>query len=201
MKFEKLNDAKIKIILTEKDIELNNVSMENIFSNSADSQKLLENMITMAGKEIGFEPGDAKLLVEAIVTSNNEYVFTITKLCDERCVLSKNLSSFIFKFNHFDDCINLCTFLKNLSNLNFKTFSQNFSLVFYNGTYFLQALDVEHFSLALDYARSVFAEFGKDVSYSPGIDGILNEYGKVVFSKDAIIKCIKLYNKKSRVSP
>ena len=190
MKFKKLNDAKIKIILTKKDIKSNNISIENILSNSEESQELLESMIVLAKQKIGFEPGNAKLLVEAIKNSDEEYVFTITKLCCEQVCTNRHFSSFIFKFNCFDDLMHLCIFLKNLSNLNLKAFSKNFSLIFYNGTYFLQALDVKAFSLALEYARSVFAEFGKDVSNLAGIDGILNEYGKIVFPKDAILKSI-----------
>ena len=185
MKFEKLNDIKIKIVLTQKDIETNNILMENI------SQDLLESLIEKAQKEIGFEPGDAKLLVEAIMSSDEEYIFTITKLCNDCACSNRNLSSFIFKFNCFDDYIYLCTFLKNLGNLNLKAFSKNFSLILYNGTYFLQAIDVKAFSLALDYARSVFSEFGKDVSNSANIDGFLNEYGEIIFSKDAISKSMK----------
>ena len=80
MKFEKLTDTKIRISISSKDMEKNNLSAENIFSNSADSQKLLDTMIARAEKEIGFKPEDSKLLVEAIILANDECVFTITKL-------------------------------------------------------------------------------------------------------------------------
>ena len=55
MKFEKLTDTKIRISISSKDMEINNLSAENIFSNSADSQKLLDTMISRAEKEIGFK--------------------------------------------------------------------------------------------------------------------------------------------------
>ena len=48
MKFEKITDTKIKIILSLRDMELNNVSAESIFSNSASSQRLLQNMLKRA---------------------------------------------------------------------------------------------------------------------------------------------------------
>ena len=67
MKFEKITDTKIKIFLSLRDMELNKVSAESIFSNSASSQKLLQNMLNKAKKEIGFETGDSKLLVEAVM--------------------------------------------------------------------------------------------------------------------------------------
>lgn len=51
MKFEKITDTKIKIVLSLRDMQSNNVSMENILSNSESSQKLLQNIITMAEKK------------------------------------------------------------------------------------------------------------------------------------------------------
>ena len=38
MKFEKLTDTKIRIILSIKDIESNNLSIDDVLSNSKDSQ-------------------------------------------------------------------------------------------------------------------------------------------------------------------
>ena len=151
-------------------------------------------MISMAEEKIGFNPGDSKLLVEAIQSFDNEYIFTITKL-PEKKIINRNLSNtFIFKFESFDDFINLCAFLKNSNYLNLKDFSKNFSLIYYNGTYYLQALETKYFSILLEYLKIFFSEFGKDVSHNTGIDGILNEYGKVIFHKNAILKCIHCFS-------
>lgn len=193
MKFEKLNDTKIRIILSLKDMEQNNISVENVLSNSTDSQKLLESIITMAEKELGFNPGDSKLLVEAVSPSDKECIFTITQLLDENCYIKKNINSFIFKFEKFDDFTNLCMFLNNFSYLDLKTFSKNFSLILYNGTYYLKFEGIMNSAIIVDYLKTLFEEFGKDVSHSIGIAGILNEYGKVVFEKNAILKCIRLF--------
>ena len=189
MKFEKLNDTKIKIILSLKDIELNNISVQNLFSNSDSSQKLLQTMLNMAKEEIGFDAGDSKLLVEAIMLSDEECSFTITKLCDEIQTSNEN-NAFIFKFDNFDNFIDLCTFLNNFSDLNLKDFSRNFSLISYNNTYYLYNFNVETYSILLDYMKEIFSEFGTNVSDSKIIDGILNEYGKIIFEKNAIVKCI-----------
>ena len=194
MKFEKLTDTKIRIILSLRDMELNNISVENVLSNSADSQKLLDTIISKAEKEIGFKPEDSELLVEAVATSKEQCIFTITKLLDEKIYLNTYVDSFIFKFDCFDDFINLCTFLNNFSYLHLKDFSKNFSLIFYNGTYYLRALNVGNFSIVFDYMRTIFSEFGKDVSTLAGISGTLNEYGKVIFAKNAIHKCIRAFS-------
>lgn len=65
MKFERLNDTKIKISVSMYDMEQNNVSIQNLFSNSEPSQKLLQNMLKMAESEIGFEVNDSQILIES----------------------------------------------------------------------------------------------------------------------------------------
>ena len=190
MKFEKLTDTKIKIILSTQDMELNNLSIENVLSNSADSQKLLNTIISKAEIELNFKPDNSQLLVEAIVPSNEECIFTITKLLDNKIYCNQHENPFIFKFDCFDDFINLCNFLNNFSYLCLKEISKNFSLIYYNNTYYLRFIETEYSSIVIDYIKTLFEEFGKDVSLSAGIDGILNEYGKMIFDKNAILKCI-----------
>ena len=185
------------------DMELNNISIENVLSNSINSQQLLELIIKKAEKELGFNPGNSKLLVEAIAPSDEECIFTITQLLDDDNTCAKRINSFIFKFDNFEDFSNLCIFLNNFSYLDLKSFSKNFSLIFYNGTYYLKLIEMINSSIIIDYLKTLFEEFGKNVSCSAGIDGILNEYGKVIFDKNAILNCINsfLYNKKSRECP
>lgn len=194
MKFEKLTDTKIKIILSSQDMESNNLSIENVLSNSADSQRLLDTIITKAEVELGFKPDDSQLLVEAVAPSNEECIFTITKLLDNEICPLQHGNSFIFKFDCFDDFINLCTFLENFSYLCLKEISKNFSLIYYNNTYYLKFVESEYSTIVIDYIKTLFEEFGKDVSHSSGIDGILNEYGKIIYSKNAILKCINSFS-------
>ncbi len=196
MKFEKITDIKIKIILSPQDIELNNISTENIFSDSIPSQKLLQNILNRAEKVLGFEVGDSKLLVEAIMSSDMEYIFTITKLDEKQLHLKKNNNIFIFKFACFDDFISLCQFLKNFSFLCLKDISKNFSLIYYNNTYYLKFIEINNYSIVIDYIKNFFDEFGEDVSNSNNIDGFLSEYGKVIFSQDAISKCLYTFKSK-----
>lgn len=194
MKFEKLTDTKIKIVLSLQDIESNNLSIDNVLSNSADSQKLLDSIINKAEIELGFDPDDSQLLVEAILPSNEECIFTITKLLNDKIEYSHHSNSFVFKFNCFDDFLNLCTFLNNFSYLCLKEISKNFSLIYYNNTYYLKFTEKDYSSIVIDYIKTLFEEFGKDVSHSPEINGVLNEYGKIIFHKNAIIKCINCFS-------
>ena len=190
MKFEKITDTKIKIILSSQDMASNNISIENVLSNSTDSQKFLNTIINKAEIELGFTLDDSQLLVEAVVPSTEECVFTITKLLDDKICYHQHNNSFIFKFDCFDDFIKLCSFLKNFSYLCLNEISKSFSLIYYNNTYYLRFVESECSSIVIDYIKTLFEEFGKDVSHTSGIDGILNEYGKIIFSKNALLKCI-----------
>ena len=188
MKFEKITDTQIKIILDIKDMELHNITNESIIATSTFPQKLLQTMLKTAEKEVGFKADDSKLLVEATMPNNTECIFIITKLTTK--TISSLDNSFVFKFNCFDDFIALCTFLNNLSDLNLKYFSENFSLIFYNNTYYLYDSDISKYSILLDYMKETFSEFGTRIYNSTEIEGILNEYGKVIFENNAIVNCI-----------
>ena len=120
--------------------------------------------------------------------NNTECIFIITKLTTK--TISSLDNSFVFKFDCFDDFIALCTFLNNLSDLNLKDFSENFSLIFYNNTYYLYDFDIGKYSILLDYMKETFSEFGTRIYNSIEIEGILNEYGKVIFEDNAIVNCI-----------
>ena len=189
MKFEKITDAKIKIFLDINDMQLHNVSSKTILDTSSSSQKLLQNLLTIAEQEIGFNTGDSKLLVEAIMSSEEECIFTITKLTDTD-LLKKTNNSFIFKFENFDNFLSLCSLLNNLSDLDLKDFSKDFSLVLYNNTYYLCNKNANNYLILLDYMKEIFSEFGTNVSDSFYVEGLLNEYGKVLFKNNAIINCI-----------
>ena len=190
MKFEKITDEKIKIIFNIEDMKSHNISSQTILDSSTFSQELLQTMLTKAEEEVGFFPNDSKLLVEATIAPNQECIFTITKLSTPDLQVENDIDSFIYKFENFDNFISLCTFLNNLYDLNLRKFSEYFSLILYNNTYYLYNTITENYSTLLDYMQEIFSEFGTKVSNSPYVDGILNEYGKKIFSKNAIVNCI-----------
>ena len=178
MRFEKITDDKIKIILTLDDLNLKNTSVKNLFSESTLSQDLIQSMINQAVTEIGFDTEDKKLLVEAIMISNEECVFTITKLYDD--ILPDINSQLLFKFETIDSFIDLCIYLNNINNLNLNYIFKNFSLIEYHSYFYLRCNNVNNFRSIYKYLINIFSEFGDIISYSSGFDGILNEYGKVV---------------------
>lgn len=182
MKFEKLTDNKLKIIFTLEDMAANKVSANAFLSNNIVSQKLLQSMLIKAEKKVGFETGDCNLLVEAIESTDGGFVFTITKLAHDSS--SKPLKLF-FKFECFDNFLAFCKYMKNM---NFSDYSR-FSLILYNNTYFLSVIDD---GLSFDF-KSILCEFGEFLSFSPSMEGILNEYGKVIFDENNFVDNMKLF--------
>ena len=162
MKFEKLDDTKIRIKVSINEMKANNLSAESFFSNSTDSQKLLNNMLIQAEKKLNFKPEDSQLLVEALVLSDNECVFTITKLENEK-TNQKSYNGFTFKFEIFDDFINLCSFLNSLEFLCLSEISKNFALIYYKQAYYLTLINENSYTLAVEYIKTFFSEFGQNI--------------------------------------
>ena len=70
MKFEKINDNKLKIVLTSKDLEDKNLNIDDIINNPADSPELVIDIIEEAEMMYGFN-FDASQLGEVIKDFHN----------------------------------------------------------------------------------------------------------------------------------
>ena len=116
MKFKKLDDNKIRIILTLNDMEINNISAETLLTNNDDAQNVLQRLISEADKRIGFKTNNCSLMVEVISSPNGGCVFTITKFISDDEL--DDVLTYYYKFSDFDDFIDFCTYLKNMNTLN-----------------------------------------------------------------------------------
>lgn len=183
MKFEKITDSKIKIVFSLEDMNINNISAKTFLSNNTVSQKVLQDILKEAEKEIGFQTDDSKLLVEALLATDGGLIFTITKLSNS--LKNKDLSYMFFEFESFDNLLSFCTYIDNVDNFN------NLSVILYNNKYYL---DISFYDDTLhDYFYNILTEFANPITYSPTFKGILNEYGKVILDKNNLTSFIKLY--------
>ncbi len=187
MKFEKLTNNKIRITLTLKDMLINKVSTQSFLGNQTIPQKFLNSLLVEAEKRLGFKTEDSKLLVEAITSNDGGFIFTITKLSFYDNSTSNN-SYKLYKFKSFDDFLSFCTYIKNLK---LKVLPKDFSLILYNKIYYLKfSNDVTN---SFEYILNILAEFSEPVVFSPTTEGLFAEYGKVIFNRNAINKCIKSF--------
>jgi adapter protein MecA 1/2 len=79
MKFERIDDNRITIILSNDDLEAHNIDIRNFKSNSVAYQQLFWDMMEHAQEELGFDVTDSQLLVETSPDSNGNFIITITK--------------------------------------------------------------------------------------------------------------------------
>lgn len=183
MKFEKLTDNKLKIIFTADDMNINNVSTNAILSNNASSQKLLQSLLAKAEQKVGFKADDCDLIVEAI-SLNGGFIFTITKITSDYDLFEN--SNLLYKFESFDSFLAFCTYMKNMK---FDDYS-GFSLFYYNSKYYLS---INTNSNSLDKLNLILGEFGNATNSSPGMNGILHEYGKVIFDESNFSDAVNLF--------
>jgi len=70
MRFEKVNEDKIRITLSYEDLIEKDIDFHSFMSNSIESQDLFFDMLNQAEKEIGFVTKDYLIRIEAFAMAN-----------------------------------------------------------------------------------------------------------------------------------
>lgn len=205
MKIEKLNENKIRITLDINDLVEKNIDFHEFMSNPISSQSLFLDMLDQAEKEVGFVTEDCKILLEAIATSDCNFILTVTKVKSENnkenIVPRKkikvkrkttNITSntcAIFEFSSFD---NFCDYGVSLTSCSIDNIQKSVGvskLYLYNSKYYLI---IDKIIPNLDFVKSFCAsilEFGKLVSNSNTYKNQIMEHGKLLIKKDAVLAC------------
>ena len=207
MKIEKITENKIRIILNIEDLKNNNLDLQSFITNSVESHQLLLSLLEKAEKEIGFKTQDCKILIEALASSDGQFVFNITKFAPEQeknNIHKRNLSfkrksikletnNAVYSFESFED---FCSFANYTKDLKLENFAKDYSLYTYNNLYYLviSKINIHFENLPLFYSK--ISEFGKLISYSNIFKAKLFEYGKCIIKKNALKKCLKYFENK-----
>lgn len=204
MKFEKLNNDKIRIILNLQDLEDNNIDYQSFMSNSSDSQKLFLEMLDEAEEQIGFTTKDYKLMIEALATLNGDFIITVTRFLpdldisptyDKKTVKVKRKTntlindSIIYEFNNYDDILDFILLLKNSNIKGFTSFTKDFSLYSYKNNYYLVMDNINKNFSGIKTFLCALTEFGKSINNSNLFKSRLNEYGTLIV-KNNFYKCL-----------
>ena len=83
MKFERLSSNRIKIFVTEDDLDLWGLSVQHIVKNTPEAQEIFWYIIKKAESETGFVAGEARLMVEALPQRGTGILLFMTKLEEE----------------------------------------------------------------------------------------------------------------------
>ncbi len=206
MRIEKLNENIIRIFLGIEDLREKNIDLHDFMSNSLESQDLFLDLLTKAETEVGFKTHNYKLLIEALASSDGNFIFTITRTKPEgsqklkenkpkvkRYTTTPNKALSIYSFNTFDEFCEFCNYIQT-SNLNkFIDKLKNSSLVLYKGTYYLILSNLRLNVTDLKSFSYTISEFSSRVKNEELLERKLKEYGKVIIPKNAIATCLKYF--------
>ena len=199
MKFEKLNENKIRITLTIQDLAEKEIDFHVFMSNSAEAQDVLLDMLEQAKKETGFDPEDYNLKVEALVMADTNFIFTITKLPPEEkskiskrkfTVKRKNIvpssTQAVYCFNSFDDFNDFLVFLSKNTLFNYKKLAKSITLYEYKEKYYLLMNNINTEFIDKIKFYTCITEFAKCVTNSKVFDSKLKECGTLIMKNNAL---------------
>ena len=199
MKFEKLNENKIRITLTIQDLAEKEIDFHVFMSNSAEAQDVLLDMLEQAKKETGFDPEDYNLKVEALVMADTNFIFTITKLPPEEkskiskrkfTVKRKNIvpssTQAVYCFNSFDDFNDFLVFLSKNTLSNYKKLAKSITLYEYKEKYYLLMNNINTEFIDKIKFYTCITEFAKCVTNSKVFASKLKECGTLIMKNNAL---------------
>lgn len=205
MKFEKLNDDKIRITLTCDDLIKKDIDFHDFMSNSLDSQDLFFDMLDEAEKQIGFVTKNYRIRIEALAVSSGDFVITVTRslpdIIKDKTNMKKkfqikrkssnlNANQLIYHFSNFDDFSYFMDFVK-LSHFAFANIAKNIVLYNYKNTYYLVLYGVDSEHRYLKNLLSCITEFGTYISCSDLLINKLKECGKITIRNNAFKNYLK----------
>lgn len=199
MKIEKINDNKIKITLSARDLQERNLDFQALRYNSPEAQNLFWDMIKRAETEYGFTAANCQLFIEAASVMDGNFIVTITKMTDSRALpnvpfvkpksvgsslkvrkkQAMNNTGAIISFNKIDDLYDALLVNTIPMKINAKLFE-------YNDLYYLLVkpnLTQIHECKRLVAILSEFGKLERDYEY---MESKLLEYGNELIAKDAL---------------
>lgn len=203
MRFEKLNEDKIKITLSHEDLIKKDIDFHSFMSNSIESQDLFFDMLEEAEREIGFITKDYLIRIEALAMAGGDFVLTITRTLPEkntvnvrkkvhikRKKVNANAAQAIYLFSSFED---YCSFVDFFQKNNFKTtnLAESILLYEYKNSYYLV---LNHINLAYPNLKKFFSsitEFATFVNHSKIFSSKLLESANLIMKHNAIRLGIK----------
>lgn len=209
MRIEKLNENKIRIFLNLEDLKEKNIDLHTFMSNSLETQDLFMDMLHQAETEVGFKTHNHKLIIEALASSDGNFILTITRVKPDmnsssnvtlhkpkikRLSTTPNKLLSIYSFNNFDEFCEFCNYI-NTSSLN-KCISKlkSSSLVLFKGHYYLILNNLKLNVADLKSFSYTISEFASRTKNEDLLERKLREYGKIIFNKNAIATCLKYFS-------
>lgn len=198
MKFEKINDNILRIVLSFDELpDCDNLS--DLMSDTELAKSSFLRLLDQAGSVVGFDTTDYKVKIQAQSLHNGNFVITVTKLVElkgkRKVVTPKRVykedstcSAFtVYKFDNFEDFSSFCSCLKTNKFLYLNRLAKLCYLYSYSNSYFLvlNNINENHKQIALFY--SLITEFSEFVTNKELFCFTLKERGKLVLDNNALI--------------
>ena len=211
MKIEKLTENKIRVIISLDDLQKNNTDIRTLLATSAEAHGLFINILKKAEKEVDFHTEGCRLLIEVFSSSEDVFVFTITKydstntkntateknkprLIAKRKNFNLSNKQAIYEFDNFDTFCNFCSYVNSIKKININKISKDISLYLYNNTYYLILKNINKEYENINAFYSAISEFAKVSIFSANFSSKLLEHGKNIIKKNAITVGIKYFD-------
>lgn len=205
MKFEKINNNKLKITLTKLELPENS-ELDSLMKNSSNARESFMKILKKAKDEVNFDTKNYKIKIDAQAHSDGNFTFTITKLVHLKSKktsvkpkkITKNISTnsiLIYRFEKLDDFSDFCDFLK-LRKINYLTsFAKICQLYKYKNNYLLCLENINSKYRYIAKFYTAITEFSKFYSSDSTSISELKEYGELFIDNNAIITYQKYLGK------
>lgn len=212
MKFEKLNENKIRITLSLKDLQEKDIDFHDFMSNSLETQDLFLDMLEEAEEKVGFNTKNYRVKIEALAMTDMDFIITVTRIIPDSEKLRSNVAvpkkkfkacrrktesktnKAVYKFSSFDD---YCTFIQFLSQ-NHPTdaiyVASDISVYLYQNYYYLVLSDINLDNIHITKFYSSITEFATYINNSELFISKLHECGKLVIKNNAIKTSLKHFS-------
>lgn len=214
MRFEKLNENKLRITLTVQDLQEKEINFHDFMSNSLETQDLFLDILEEAEEKVGFNTKDYKVKIEALAMADGDFIVTITraipeieknriatavpkkkfKVCRKKQETSNKQA--LYRFESFDDYYLFIQFLSQGNLANATTIAKKSILYCYKNRYYLllDEVNIEHKDLLKFY--SSITEFGTYINSFELFISKLNECGKTIIKSNALKTSLKHFKNK-----
>ena len=211
MKFEKLNENKIRITLSLKDLQEKDIDFHDFMSNSLETQDLFLDMLEEAEEKVGFNTKNYRVKIEALAMTDMDFIITITRMIPEneksrtnvavpkkkfkvcRSKTESKTNKAVYKFACFDDYCCFAQFLNKNKSTNISDISNELSVYEYKNNYFLVFSDINLNHEYINMFYTCITEFASYINNSDLFISKLQECGNLVMNKSGFNKFLSTF--------
>ena len=204
MKFEKINEKKLKITYSVKELEGKNIDPKKLTSNSEEAHDLILDMMESIEDKFDFDISANRLMIEASSTPENEFVLTVTNLEDEdrnipETIVTKKLLKLKQQKEDLEKCEEKNVIVKFDSLESIVSFAKavigryyvKSELYMIKNDYYLNIIPYKSKPFDRSSLLRISSDFGNYISNAPVFEGFLKEHAKKIISRQAIQTLIK----------